>query len=126
MEVILKVPEVTVDGYTVESWNCPIDVKYSYVYNMNTGEIVSVTYKSTKITPGLAISEPNPKGGQVCLTSLNYENVSMDIVDDGYSVSCTYSATATLMFNRYPGVPADQIILYRNVSGQATVSPQRF
>ena len=122
MEVTLSVPEYTsISGYTVAAWDCPIDVKYRISYNLNTGEITSVTYLSTEIVPGTAMSPTE----QARLVSLNYESAVMSIVSSGNAIKCTYTATADLIYIEFPGFPVDQESVSFSVRGSGTVSPPR-
>lgn len=122
MEVTLSIPQYTsVLDYTVAAWNCPIDIKYRINYNLNTGEITSVTYLSTEIVPGTAMSPTE----QARLVSLNYESATMSIVNNRNSIKCNYSATADLIYVQFPGFPANQENVSFSVRGSSTVSPPR-
>ena len=103
----------------MSSWTCPISVKYTVYYDLNTGKISSVRYDSFEINPGLAMS-PCERGR---LVSLNYENIKLTKVND-YTLSCSVNAQADLIyFAGAGGINSEQTTA--NVSGSVQFEPPR-
>lgn len=118
----IKVPAYysSVQDLYVEEWTFPLRLKYRIQYNLNTGEITSVESLGTSYT-GTATSPTE----QAIITALNYENLSLKIVNNGNAFSWSYSATATILYNARPGLPLEQEVVRKTVSGNGTVYPPR-
>ena len=118
----LAVPSYTspIYGYTVDSWECPLKIKYTITYDVNNGKIASVTFLGSELS-GTALS-PTEQGR---LVSLNYETVNMSVVSGGYAIKCDYYATADLIYVYTPGFPINQETTRVSVSDIVTIDPPR-
>ena len=121
MEVPVWVPAYeSPAGYTVDSWSFNIKVQYRIRYNTNTGEITSVEELGHEMQGG-AFS-PDSRGR---VSGLNYERCNLSIVNNNLSIKCTYSASVSLIYTEFPGVPVSQELVTKILTGTATISPER-
>lgn len=122
MQLNLNIPEFTsaTGKYSVAAWKCPIYIDYRIRYNLNTGEITAVESWNSRID-GRAIS-PTEQGS---LTGLDYEIVTWEIVNNGYSIKCNYQATAHLLYTMFPGVAMYQEYRTVSVNASGTTTPHQ-
>lgn len=123
IQLKLNIPKFTSSScnYTDRAWVCPITIKYRITYDLHTGKIISCNNAHSHIVPGTAIS----RDGHGHLTALNKENIDMNIVNNGYSLSCNYSAVADITYFQMPTISYNPEYVQRDVSASATVSPPR-